>query len=417
MKKITAITKARSRVLLRHPFFGSIAMRLQPVADPKAEKFWTDGLRVGYNPDWIETAKPDEAVLGLAKAALHTGLGHTLRMGNRQPEPWRQACDHVVWNLLASADLPVPVEQRDAAQVFADKSVEQVYQILISLPKPKQDNGRSPQGGGQGGQGGSNPNQPGGNRQDQQNASENGLQTGGGSGLCEVRSTPAPDTDDAPTLTEQDADSMLAQAAAMAKSCGKAPPGALQQLIVERLKPTVDWRRELRDHISKAAKIDYTWSKPNRRHIWRGLYLPSLGGEETGKIVVMVDLSSSISRAEERRFLSELETIREDIQPQETVIIPFTSSADDVRVLQADEPLVAYWQRGGGTNFAAPFEAMARQDAGQPADAVVVLTDMCCSSYADDPRVPVLWASTGPLDPDSKPPYGRVVSMHDEARR
>lgn len=417
MKKINAITKARSRVLLRHPFFGSIAMRLQPVADPKAEKFWTDGLRVGYNPDWIETVKPDEAVLGLAKAALHTGLGHTLRMGNRQSEPWRQACDHVVWNLLASADLPVSDADKAVALPYAGKSVEQVYQLLISLPK--QDTGQNPQGGGQGG---SNPNQPGGNRQGQQNSAENGSQAGGGSGLCEVRPTPAPDTADAPTLTEQDADSMLAQAAAMAKSCGKEPPGALQQLIVERLKPTVDWRRELRDHVSKAAKIDYTWSKPNRRHIWRGLYLPSLDGEETGTIVVMVDLSSSISRAEERRFLSELETIREDIQPRETVIIPFTSVVrdEDVRTLQADEPLNAYWPRGGGTDFAAPFEAMARQAAGQPADAVVVLTDMCCSRYADDPHIPVLWASTGPLDPDGpyhKPPYGRVVSMHDEARR
>ena len=38
----------------------------------------------------------------------------------------------------------------------------------------------------------------------------------------------------------------------------------------------VDWRRTLRDFVTRAIGGDRTWSPPARRHVHRGLYLPSL---------------------------------------------------------------------------------------------------------------------------------------------
>ena len=47
------LTKARAGLILDNPFFGSLALRLQLVADPECETAWTDGQKLGYHPEFI----------------------------------------------------------------------------------------------------------------------------------------------------------------------------------------------------------------------------------------------------------------------------------------------------------------------------------------------------------------------------
>jgi predicted metal-dependent peptidase len=56
----------------------------------------------------------------------------------------------------------------------------------------------------------------------------------------------------------------------------------------------VDWRELLRRAWSETIPADYSWTRPNRRHVWTGLYLPGVVCEGVGEICIAVDCSGSI---------------------------------------------------------------------------------------------------------------------------
>jgi hypothetical protein len=46
---------------------------------------------------------------------------------------------------------------------------------------------------------------------------------------------------------------------------------------------------------SAIRPADYSWTRPNRRHVWTGLYLPGIVCEGVGEICIAVDCSGSIN--------------------------------------------------------------------------------------------------------------------------
>ena len=51
----TAMSRARSALLLREPFFGCLAMRLRLQADESCAQLWTDGKTLGFHPAFAAT--------------------------------------------------------------------------------------------------------------------------------------------------------------------------------------------------------------------------------------------------------------------------------------------------------------------------------------------------------------------------
>ncbi|MBP0644884.1 hypothetical protein J8J17_24125, partial [Mycobacterium tuberculosis] len=49
------IIKQRGQLVLNHPFFGALALRLKPVEDPTCHTFWVDGRALGYNAQFVAT--------------------------------------------------------------------------------------------------------------------------------------------------------------------------------------------------------------------------------------------------------------------------------------------------------------------------------------------------------------------------
>jgi predicted metal-dependent peptidase len=62
------------------------------------------------------------------------------------------------------------------------------------------------------------------------------------------------------------------QAQTISKIAGKVPAG-LERSLEGAEKARVDWRELLRRSWPEASPADYSWTRPNRRHIWQGLYL------------------------------------------------------------------------------------------------------------------------------------------------
>jgi predicted metal-dependent peptidase len=50
-------TKARSRLVLDNPFFGTLCLRLKPVERDDIDTGAVDGVHLFYNPKWFEKLK------------------------------------------------------------------------------------------------------------------------------------------------------------------------------------------------------------------------------------------------------------------------------------------------------------------------------------------------------------------------
>ncbi|MFH1834449.1 MAG: hypothetical protein ABH877_05435, partial [bacterium] len=86
------LDKAKVRLLVRYPFYGSLLCSLDDRPDPTCETMATDGKRLFYNPDFVKGMTRDECVAVLCHEVLHCALWHLARRGTRHPLKWNVAC-------------------------------------------------------------------------------------------------------------------------------------------------------------------------------------------------------------------------------------------------------------------------------------------------------------------------------------
>ena len=149
--------RARSALVLDHPFFGVLALRLRLREDTTCRDLWTDGLTLAYNPAFAATI-PEAALVGAqAHEVLHLAFNHHLRRQDRDKDLWNRACDLAVNQILLEAGFSLPQGFfHDAA--YAAMAAEEIYAELAGLredPAPGVDLGGRARAGGPGGTGAS----------------------------------------------------------------------------------------------------------------------------------------------------------------------------------------------------------------------------------------------------------------------
>jgi len=70
------LAKAKAKLMLEHPYIGSLATTLKTVDDPETLTFSSDGVRLTYNPEYFEKVPLDEIEFALANGAMHAVLKH-----------------------------------------------------------------------------------------------------------------------------------------------------------------------------------------------------------------------------------------------------------------------------------------------------------------------------------------------------
>ena len=382
------LVRARTQLLLNHPFFGTLCVRLKLVPG-SVPTMTTDGRRIVYNPSFVEGLKPAELEGVLAHEVLHCALAHHCRRGQREPELWNEAADYAVNPILLASGVVLPTGVL-VDPAFADLSAEEIYARLRNMRKgggAPDSTGQSPSGAGV-------------------NASQSGSTAVGASGnqpeartlrpgaVGEVMDAVGEDGKSASQAERQRQErewSIAAeQAIRSAKACGHEPAGVDRALEEER-KGTVDWRSVLRDFISASHPADYSWTPPNPRHVNRGVYLPSVVRSGVGEILIAVDTSGSIGSEELDQFAGEITTIAEEVQPDRIHVVYCDASVQAVQEFAPPEPIVLSPKGGGGTDFRPPFEWVEEQRLA-PA-CLIYLTDLCCRSYPEPPEYPVLWVT------------------------
>lgn len=225
-------------------------------------------------------------------------------------------------------------------------------------------------------------------------------------GFGQVLDAPQPDAADGKGVTEQARDWEIAvgQAETLAKLAGKVPAG-LNRALDGSAQAGVDWRELLRRLWSETNPADYSWMRPNRRHIWQGLYLPGIVREGVGEIVVAVDCSGSVGARQLSLFEAEIRSILAGQRPERIHVLYFDACVHKVDTFEGGEQISLAPVGGGGTDFRPCFDWIDEQ--GRQPQMVVFLTDLYGSFPEKTPSYPVLWASTG----SQQAPFGQVVPM------
>jgi predicted metal-dependent peptidase len=359
------LTKARTNLLMEAPFFGSLALKLKLLPDPATPTAWTDGISLGYNPEYIKHLPMSQLTGLIAHEVMHLALCHHTRQGKRNPDKWNRAADHAINHLLQSAgfDLPLNVllEPR-----FTGMSAEAIYDQL--------------------------------------------LDTGEGSpGPGEVRPFPGNPSPAQKKLEEQRWKVAVFQANQLAKTLGRSHGPGFERQLKQQVLARVDWRVILQEFVSQATRSDYTWMHPNPRYISQGIYLPGLYAQTMGSLVVALDTSGSVSQDQLTQFAAEISAILETYDTTLEVIYADTKVRGRETFTRADLPLTLNPRGGGGTDFRPVFDLVEKQ--GMAPCCLVYLTDLCCDRFPDrSPGYPVLWVNTERFR-WKEPPFGRVIDM------
>ncbi len=400
------LTRARTDLLLSHPFFGALLFRLRVQSMSGIPWMATDGISLFYNPSTVAKLHHAELVFLLAHEVLHPALQHHTRREERDPKLWNMACDYAINPLLLDAGLFPPSGVLHENR-FRGRSAEQIYALLAQQESEGQ-------GSSSGNNGGAFPNTS--SQEDASGSSDESLAsptpqapvTPGGYGqVLDVANTEAPGAAATPEQRrEQEREWRIAvqEAHSAARMAGKCPIG-VERAVEAAEQASVNWKEALRRCFSETLATDYTWSRPNRRLIGSGLYLPGMRKEGAGELAIAIDCSGSIANRALSLFATELTALVEENHPERVHVLYFDTEVQRADIFEFGQPIQLAPKGGGGTDFR-PVFAYLQAEHIQP-HAVVFLTDLCGTFPEQEPLWPVIWASTEP----SEAPFGATVYL------
>lgn len=367
--------KARTNLVLDHPFFGCLALRLKMVEDKKTKTASTDGKTLLYNAEYIESLTNQETTGLLAHEVMHTALGHTWRQGDREIQKWNIATDLTInYNLEAEFVLPAGALTNHS---YREKSAEEIYQVLPDQQKQKGSDGK--------GKGKKNK--------------DKDIDPGKCGAVTPTKGKKA--------TAKAKAEMKVAvnQALQVAR---RTLPQNLQRQIQEILETIVPWYVLLRDMVEMSARNDYSWSRPNRRYFSSGVILPSLISEELPEVVIAIDTSCSITKEMLSTFAAEASAVLGAYDTTIRVIYCDARLQGEKVFTRADLPLDLELLGGGGTKFEPVFEHIT--DRGYTPSCLIYFTDLAGSFPEREPEYRVMWLVPKPKDDRERTvPFGDIV--------
>lgn len=432
------MVRIRAAMVARQPFFGVLASRLRLEESRACDTAMTDGIRLWFNPDYVAGLTDSQAAGLWAHETLHCTNAHFDRLGGRDPELFNQAADYAINPLVISAGFELPEGVLIDAR-FAGMGAEEIYSLLSrerdQSPEPdqSQDGKGSPEQG-EGSAGEDKPGEAGEGSQDQSGEPGEGSETGEAGaepgptgtdpGKCGGFCKPAPEPgetgeesspgDFARELAEQWEEAARQCARVLAKDAGELP-GYARDMIADLDRPRVDWRSALADFVSDRIALDYSMSRPNRRYISAGFYLPSLVPDGIAEIVLFADSSGSMNRPAWSAILAELSAMLDSGAIARLHVVQGDTRVQHVATYESGDLPSRQTYGGGRTDFR---DCMAHIAEHFPhAAACIAFTDMEVSPerIGEDPGIPVLWAIWGAMrdypEKAGRVPFGEPMAL------
>jgi len=408
------VLRARLQLMLRHPFLASAVARLPLIKiseDSWCQTAATDGYHIFWNTKFFGSLGEDEITGVLAHEVLHVVLGHIDRRGRRDAEIWNEAIDHATNLLLLEHGIVLP-KPRLADYRFENMPAEAIYDALHlnsnASPLRVRRIGR--------GRKLARPSAAGSNLRSMHKSVRSGFdihidpddpRLGG----LSASSRPSP-----LELGRLRHELMKDLRTELARLSGPGRlPGELAEAITRAGRSMVPWQALLARCFTGMRRDDYRLLPPSRRHIWRGIYLPSIGVPGPRLVVCAIDTSGSVDRALARRFLAEVHGLRSTAQCRLHVVQCDTriTQVKTYESWETPEPgLFPEELRGrGGTDFKPVFEWIREKVLpvdGYP-DLLAYLTDADGQYPHKAPAYPVVWII--PERVNTTPPFGMKIEM------
>jgi predicted metal-dependent peptidase len=193
--------------------------------------------------------------------------------------------------------------------------------------------------------------------------------------------------------------------------------GKMSREVAEMLTPKVDWREVLRRFIKTSLKDRDapSWRKAHKNYLWQDIILPSILGKRIKHLAIGIDTSGSIQGPILNAFLSELNKIIKDVNPDRVDVMYWdTDVAGHETYTGAKADIVKRTNPvgGGGTNPDC-VPVFMKENKIAP-DALVILSDGYMSSNPalwSGPKYPVLWCIIG--NDSWTPPRGQLVNVKE----
>lgn len=362
--------RIKTQIMLYFKFFGALLHNITFICDeatPTASISPTGELR--YNPKFMDTLTEKEQIFVVCHEILHAAFGHTTRIFQLNKDLWQLgniAGDYLVNEVLVGFNMSMPNGCLYDKKYSVDKyTLEDVVRELLKTCKrieipvlgfDVQQNGDA-------------------SDQNKQEAS----------------------TQEAKKF-EQKMKQALVAATEIAKKQGKLP-GSLERAMGELIKPKTNWRRELHDWFNVRIKTKRSYSRPNRRLIKDGLYVPTKNNLGCGHIGIGVDVSGSIGQKELDIFGSELNYLFESCSPRKITIVYFDGKVQKVE--NYDElPIKLTACGGGGTEFPACFNHFNKLE--DPIEGMVFMSDGYGTWPSEPPYSTVMLSTTREVMPFGK---------------
>ena len=427
------LANVRQQVLMTYPFIGSISMRLEliPTRDYRVRTACTNGSEIYFDIEFLSKLDSKERLFVLCHEIYHVVMMHMLRLQNRNVAFFNVASDMEVNYMLKQDGLTAPPNLVFPDPKYEGESAEEHYERLLNLHKNQMKNGGH----------NSCVNKDGGNNgssSDGTGESKNGKLSGQfdkhiydsndedddnkGSGNnadgrpMDKYGVVGEDPDYNPSFRPNLADEIREAVVSAAQECEKIRgelPGHLSRIVKKLLKPEIKWQEVLARYITTSVKSgQHRWIPPARRHVYRGLYLPSKY-EERMNVTVGIDVSGS-TEEDLPKFFAELTGLLN------------TFGAYKLNVIQCDTQVCSYeeydssenqfnfnisdykFSGGGGTTLTPILKYI--DDNQVESDVIVIFTDGYCENITYKPSKPVLWIITSTGNEEFQAP-GQKVKM------
>ena len=238
--------KARSELLIKHHFFGKLVMHLELVETDQVDTMATDGSKIYYNKDFVDTLTHQEIVGVQVHEVLHVVFKHHLRRGKRDKHFWNVAGDYVI-NAVAKEGGFILPEGALFNPDYAGMSTEKIYSLIYNDAELKEQHANISCAG--------------------EVIDAVNEQTGKALTEVEIKEL------------EQQVTLDVIQAEQSAKNIGQ-NGDAFKSMINSVKTQSVAWNEVLCDLVvSQHTTSDYNFNRANRRFIYQNMYLPSVEHE------------------------------------------------------------------------------------------------------------------------------------------
>ena len=398
-KKDTAarekLITARIGLLLKAPFFGNMATRLQLInADEWCGTAATDGRKFYYNSEFINSLPLKQLEFLFGHEVLHVIYDHMDRRGDREPRLSNIAADYCVNADLLDQKIgeKIPVGLYDAK--YKGWSYEEVYDHLYQNADKININKLMSQ------------------LLDEHLDGEDDSD-GDGDGDKDSNGRPRLSAADKQAIKDEVKEAMLA--AAQAVGAGNLPAG-VKRLVQDMTEPVINWKELIQQQIQSTVKDDWTWMRPSRRGWHLDAILPGRKPGEQIDVCIAIDMSGSIGEEDSRAFLSEIRGIMDSYDEYKITVWCFDTDIYNMQVFNSDNmDTIENYQPmgGGGTDFMANWNFMIENNI-EPKKFIMFTDGMPFGEWGIEEYCETVWIIKG--NPGCEPPWG-IWAHYEEAAK